>query len=99
MLPPAVLAAAALAVALHRSRGWTRPLAATNTLLSAFLAGTVLALLADDSLLNTEAFELLAEDESSARTTVVVGAALGTVVISGWSILDGWRKARSRTRR
>lgn len=98
LLPPIVLAAAALAVALHRSRGWTRPLAATNTLLSVVVAGAVLTLLADGSLLNTEAFELLAEDADWARTTVVVGAAVGTVVISGWSILDGWRKARNRTR-
>ncbi|WP_010525999.1 permease prefix domain 1-containing protein [Nesterenkonia sp. F] len=99
LLPPAVLAAAAFAVALHRAPGWTRSLAAANTLLSVLVAGAVLALLAGGSLLNAEAFELLAEDEDSVRTTVVVGSALGTVVISGWSILDGWRKARSRTGR
>lgn len=92
-------AQAALAIAVYAHRHWTIALAVVNTVLELAFTGLLLVLLARGELVNAAFIDYaFTANDVDADTTRILGAllAVGLVLVTGWDIIDGWRRALRR---
>lgn len=89
-------AEAALAIAVFARRGWTRALAAFNTVLAVLVAAGAVVLLATDRVLNpafsAHMIGLGVPEEVGRIVAILTGAVF--IGVAAWDVADGWRKAR-----
>ncbi|MFI2711598.1 permease prefix domain 1-containing protein [Micromonospora sp. NPDC018662] len=93
-----LLATVGLEVAKYRAGRWTWPLVAVNALLNLAFAGPVVWLLLTDRLLNPELIERFAWLREGGADDVTRVAAVVTVVIAVWDVVDSMVKARRAAR-
>lgn len=93
-----LLATVGLEVAKYRARRWTWRLVAVNALLNLAFAAPVVWLLLTDRLLNPELIDRFAWLRDGGAHDVAVIAAVVTVVIAVWDVVDSVVKARRAAR-
>lgn len=97
-----VLAAeAALAIAVHASRGWRAPFAAINSALAVVFAAGALYLLVTGQLVNPAFVEFTmgrGDVPVDVERILAILLGVGIVGVAGWDAIDGWLKVR-RARR
>ncbi|WP_089155738.1 permease prefix domain 1-containing protein [Micromonospora sp. NBS 11-29] len=99
-LPALIVVLAAtigLEIAKYRAGRWTWPLVAVNALLNLAFAAPVVWLLLTDRLLNPELIERFAWLREGGADDVTRIAAVVTVVIAAWDVIDSAVKARRAT--
>ncbi len=85
-----VLAEAAFAIVLFRTRWWTPVLAVVNAVLATAAATVGLILVSTGALFNRAFFEIVAAgDPAGVQQVVTTCTAVGIVVVAAWDIVDG----------
>jgi hypothetical protein len=90
---------ASLAIAVYVRRGWTKTLAAANTVLALAVAIPAIWLLSNGLLINPEVVTyLVSVADVSSEVPRILATIIGLVIagVAAWDIIDGWLKTRRR---